>query len=602
MLRSLVNSLERGEANEGTGDGRSPTESLHRLALAATQWPRWGKQSLSVGIDFTIAAATSAMVVAVYQMLCNCFGGGLHPVLLVLACGLITTACLGAFRIYRNVVRHWSSSDLLPFCAGILAAALGNALALGFAFPGGAASLAFPLMAVALFGPLLAWRLMAMAILYRAPTARSLNRPRRRIAVYGAGSAAAQLITWLTREGRAEVVAAFDDNPDLHRRLLQGTPIFPPSEVGKVIEAAKLEQIVVAIPSASVEQRRRILNDLARHPIRVQSLPPLSEIVDGKTAAVDFREVTPEELLSREPVRPHLELIRREILGRRVMVTGAGGSIGSALCREILQHRPAVLVLFDVSEFALYSIERDLQQVKRRRGLKMEIVPILGSVLNAETLTRTMAEHGVDIVYHAAAYKHVPLVEANPLRGVENNVFGTLNVAKAAIKNNVRKFVLVSTDKAVRPTNVMGASKRMAEKVVEGLSSRAIGTRFAIVRFGNVLDSAGSVVPLFRDQIREGGPVTVTDPEVVRYFMTIPEAAELVIQAGAMADGGVEVFHLDMGEPVRIADLALKMIHLSGCQVADDDHPEGIRIQYVGLRPGEKLFEELLVDGKALPT
>ena len=601
MLRSLVGSNDRN-GHDGTVQKRSLLEAVHGFAVGATQWPRWGKRLLSGAVDFIIAAAALSVVVAAYQMLCSCYAGPLHPVLLVFACGLLTVGSLAICGIYRNVVRHWSYSELFPFALGVFAASTASATLLSFSLPNGAVALAYPLLAVSLFGPLLAWRLMAVAFLYRAPNPLPPDQRRRKLAVYGAGSAGAQLINWLQREGRAEVVAVFDDNSDLHGRRLHGREISPPSDLERQITAKGLEQIVVAIPSASVEQRRAVLNKLARYPINVQTLPSLSEIVDGRRSATEFREVTPEELLSREPVKPDIALISHEIEGRRVMVTGAGGSIGSALCREILRHKPLVLVLFDVSEFALYSIERELRGVLKRRGLRVELVPILGSVLNQEGLSRTMAEHRIDIVYHAAAYKHVPLVEANPLRGVENNVFGTMNVAKAAIENDVRKFVLISTDKAVRPTNVMGASKRMAEKVVEGLSGAGTRTRFAIVRFGNVLDSAGSVVPLFRDQIRDGGPVTVTHRDVVRFFMTIPEAAELVIQAGAMADEGVEVFHLDMGEPVRIGDLAEKLIHLSGFEVACPDHPGGIQIEYVGLRPGEKLYEELLVDGQAQPT
>jgi len=601
MLRSLVGNQDRNENGE-TVQRRSILESVHRVAVSATHWPRWGKQLLSGGIDLVISAAALSVVVAAYQMLCNCYAGPLHPVLLVLACGLLTVGSLAICGIYRNVVRHWSYSELFPFGLGVFAASTASATLLSFSLPNGAVALAYPLLAVSLFGPLLAWRLMAVAFLYRAPNPLPPDQRRRKLAVYGAGSAGAQLITWLQREGRAEVVAVFDDNADLHGRRLHGREINHPNDLERQIAAKGLEQIVVAIPSASAEQRRSILNKLARYPINVQTLPSLTEIVDGQRSATEFREVTPEELLSREPVKPDLALISHEIEGRRVMVTGAGGSIGSALCREILRHKPAVLVLFDVSEFALYSIDREVRGIAKKRNLSIELVPILGSVLNQEGLSRTMAQHGIDIVYHAAAYKHVPLVEANPLRGVENNVFGTMNVAKAAIDNDVRKFVLISTDKAVRPTNVMGASKRMAEKVVEGLSASGTRTRFAIVRFGNVLDSAGSVVPLFRDQIRGGGPVTVTHRDVVRFFMTIPEAAELVIQAGAMADEGVEVFHLDMGEPVRIGDLAEKLIHLSGFEVASPDHPSGIKVEYVGLRPGEKLYEELLVDGEAQPT
>ena len=321
----------------------------------------------------------------------------------------------------------------------------------------------------------------------------------------------------------------------------------------------------------------------------------LEDIVAGRIAVTDLRQVAPEDLLARAPIEADISLIRQEITGRRILVTGAGGSIGSAICHQVVRHAPAAIVVLDQSEFALYRIDQELRGMVAARGANIEIVPILGSVLQDSDLDRAFAG-GIHVVYHAAAYKHVPLVEANPHTGVENNVFGTLRAAEAARRHGVARFVMISTDKAVRPTNVMGASKRVAEQVLVALAASGGGTRIAIVRFGNVLDSAGSVVPLFREQIRRGGPVTVTHPEVTRYFMTIPEAAELVIQAGAMAGRAVEVFHLDMGEPVRILDLARRFVQLSGRTVRDAEHPEGdIEIAFVGLRPGEKLYEELLV-------
>ncbi|MEQ1890673.1 MAG: nucleoside-diphosphate sugar epimerase/dehydratase, partial [Alphaproteobacteria bacterium] len=337
--------------------------------------------------------------------------------------------------------------------------------------------------------------------------------------------------------------------------------------------------------------------------VRVETAPTLEEIISGWHRVSDIRAVSPEELLSREPVAPDLALLARELRGKSVLVTGGGGSIGSALCRAVIAHAPAKLIIFEMSEFALYSVERELRGQIDARGGPTRLICLLGSVLDKAAINRAIAVHSPHIVYHAAAYKHVPLVEMNPIAGAENNIFGTLNAAEAARQHGVRKFVLISTDKAVRPTNVMGAAKRVAEKLVQALGQSGGKTSYSLVRFGNVLDSAGSVVPLFREQIRNGGPVTVTDPAMVRYFMTIPEAADLVIQAGAMARGDGDLFHLDMGDPVNVAELARKLIHLSGFSVREPGVGGGdIEIRFIGLRPGEKLFEELLVDGASTPT
>jgi FlaA1/EpsC-like NDP-sugar epimerase len=356
-----------------------------------------------------------------------------------------------------------------------------------------------------------------------------------------------------------------------------------------------VQRILLALDVDSGVDRKRLLKELEPLSVPVQTVPSMSELVAGQARINDIRDLELEDLLGRDPVRPDSAIVARSLYNKAVMVTGAGGSIGSELCRQIIQHRPRVLVLFEQSEFSLYAIERELQAINRIEGLGVEIHPLLGSVTHRRRCETVMKSFKVETVYHAAAYKHVPLVEQNVIEGVQNNVLGTLHAAEAAIAAGVERFVLISTDKAVRPTNVMGASKRLAELVLQGLAERQSGTVFSMVRFGNVLGSSGSVVPLFRDQIRDGGPVTVTHPDIIRYFMTIPEASQLVLQAGSMGQGG-EVFVLDMGEPVKIADLARKMIHLMGLEEKTEDDPGGhIEILFTGLRPGEKLYEELLI-------
>ena len=552
-------------------------------------------------VDAALLTSSVFVLVYAFQDLCAC---GDNAVLPWLAPGAAATGVASVWLVggYRQVLRHWSARFHLTLLVGCAVGALGGSVLFGQAFGPASLFYSFPLLWLASFGPMLTWRVVGSMLLLRTP--RQLQQQATPLVVYGAGLAGAELVKGLQREAQYDVVALIDDNPDLQGRTVHGCPILSPETLDDLLARKAVAQVVIAIPSATVAQRRALLNRLARFPVQVRTLPPLSDIVAGRSEISEIREVTAEELLSREPVRADLNLLRTELKGKSILVTGGGGSIGAALCREILRHGPARLVVFEVSEFSLYQIDRELRELANTLCPAVEIRSVLGSVLSRRDLDQAIGSNQVDIVYHAAAYKHVPLVELNPMRGVENNVLGTLNVAQAAQRQHVEKFVLISTDKAVRPTNVMGASKRMAEKVVEGLSQRGGPTRFALVRFGNVLDSAGSVVPLFREQIQQGGPVTVTHPDVTRYFMTIPEAAELVIQAGAMAEHGAEVFHLDMGEPVRIADLARKLIHLSGFKVADLDggDGEGLEIRYVGLRPGEKLYEELLVDAAAAPT
>lgn len=423
------------------------------------------------------------------------------------------------------------------------------------------------------------------------------------VIVYGAGEAGAQLVNALRYGSGFEPVFFVDDNPRLWGSVVLGMKVWAPTKLPRLIARYEAPLILLALPSTSHRRRREILEGLAGLPARVMALPTLGELTSGARRIDEFREIDVQDILGRDSVQPNEALLRARVTGQAVMVTGAGGSIGSELCRQILALRPRRLVLFERSEFALYSIEQELDAMLDNMGWPaIELVPLLGSVLHRQRLQEVMESFQVRTVYHAAAYKHVPIVERNPIEGVYNNVFGTLYAAQAADAAQVETFVLVSSDKAVRPTNVMGATKRLAELILQGLAGEEGTTRFCMVRFGNVLDSSGSVVPLFRDQIRKGGPVTVTHPDVERYFMTIPEAAQLVIQSSALAQGG-DLFLLDMGEAVRILDLAQRMIALSGLVVRDESHPEGdIEIQFTGLRSGEKLREELLIDADDLPT
>lgn len=436
-----------------------------------------------------------------------------------------------------------------------------------------------------------------------------------RVAIYGAGAAGNQLAAAL-RMGRAmRPVAFIDDDADLANRVIAGLKVYKPRHIDQMIGDTGASEVLLAIPSASRARRREILANLERYPLHVRSVPGFMDLASGRVKVEDLQEVDIADLLGRDSVAPDERLLAHCIQGKVVLVTGAGGSIGSELSRQIVGLSPTVLLLLDHSEYNLYAIHAELEQQVSERALQLELIPILGSVGNADRMLDVMRTWGVDSVYHAAAYKHVPMVEHNIAEGVMNNVIGTLNCAQAAIQAGVSHFVLVSTDKAVRPTNVMGSTKRLAEMALQALSRETAPvlygqpgvnhvnrTRFTMVRFGNVLGSSGSVIPLFREQIRRGGPVTVTHPKITRYFMTIPEAAQLVLQAGSMGQGG-DVFVLDMGSPVQIVELAKKMIHLSGLSVRSENNPAGdIAIQFTGLRPGEKLYEELLIGDNVTPT
>ena len=423
---------------------------------------------------------------------------------------------------------------------------------------------------------------------------------RKNVLVYGAGSAGIQLATALTYSQELNPIAFIDDEPTLSNHQIMGLKVYSSNNLGELVASMKIEEVLLAIPSASRDRRNEIINNLEPYPVLVRTVPGVSELAQGKLKINDLNVVSINDLLGRDPVPPNQNYLRADITNKVVMITGAGGSIGSELCRQIIQLQPKKIVLFEQNEFSLYSIDQELIQ----KNLKIDIAPILGSVLDSKQVERVCKIFSVQTIYHAAAYKHVPMIELNNFSGIENNIFGTLSCAEAAVLSNVDTFVLISTDKAVRPTNIMGATKRFSEMILQALSKKYNdkATNFSMVRFGNVLDSSGSVIPLFNKQIKEGGPVTVTDPAIIRYFMTIPEAAQLVIQAGAMSKGG-DVFVLDMGEPVKILYLAKKMIHLSGLNIKDSNNPNGdIEILFTGLRPGEKLYEELLIGDSVLET
>jgi FlaA1/EpsC-like NDP-sugar epimerase len=437
-----------------------------------------------------------------------------------------------------------------------------------------------------------------------------------KVAIYGAGAAGNQLVAALRMGRLMRPVAFIDDDESISNRVISGLHVYKPRHIQRMIDVSGAQEILLAVPSCSRVRRREILGYLEGFPLHVRSVPGFMDLASGRVKVDDIQEVDIADLLGRDAVPAHEELLEHCVKDQVVMVTGAGGSIGSELCRQILVLRPAMLLLFDHGEFNLYSIMSELEQRVARESLAVKVFPILGSIRNFSKLLDVMKTWKVNTVYHAAAYKHVPMVEHNIAEGIYNNVIGTLNTAQAAVQSGVANFVLISTDKAVRPTNIMGSTKRLAELVLQGLSkelapvlfgdesnvSRVNKTRFTMVRFGNVLGSSGSVIPLFHKQIKSGGPLTVTHPKITRYFMTIPEAAQLVIQAGSMGRGG-DVFVLDMGEPVRIVDLAEKMVHLSGLSIRSEKNPHGdIAIEFSGLRPGEKLYEELLIGDNVVAT
>lgn len=569
-------------------------ESLHRLRAFLVELPRPLKRLLMAATDFVFIVGAAIAAIALTSP--ASISVGAFPWTQALSIGLLMLPVFWRLGLYRAVVRFLRSRVIGSVMAGV------SVLALALL----AYSVLVPASGISPGASLVFW---GFAIIHTAGSRFTVRdflhgsrKPRERAIIYGAGSSGARLAGMLGSGGECLPVAFVDDDASLHRSLVAGLRVFSPAALQSLIESHEASRLLLAMPSASRQRRAEIIQQLESLPLHIQTVPDMNDLVSGKARFDELREVDVEDLLGRDPIPPQRELISACIAGRSVMVTGAGGSIGSELCRQIVGLGATRLVLVDHSEPALYAIDQELRAVADTQGLSLNIVAVLGSVTEADFLQQVISSFGVRTIYHAAAYKHVPLVEYNMGAGIRNNVVGTFRTAQAAERAGVETFVLVSTDKAVNPTNVMGATKRFAEMILQGMVERGSRMRICMVRFGNVLASSGSVVPLFRAQIRHGGPVTVTHPDIVRYFMTIPEAAQLVIQAGAMGGEG-EVFLLDMGQPVRIVDLARKMIRLSGLTVRDLNNSDGdIEIAFTGLRPAEKLYEELLISGNVVGT
>ena len=569
----------------------SPIQFVRRLS----ELPPQTKMRIMLGFD--AVALPLCMLTAVMLRLGSFFDALDTALGVQVLLGLLTLPVLAVAGLYRAVVRYIDLRVLVAAGAALAAVVLtvyAIAFVLQMQMLPRSALLIYWFIA---FSWVVSSRFVARALLRRGMKHGAHRRAL--TAIYGAGNSGAQLAQAMLASAEYQPVCFLDDRAELQGKTIAGLKVYSPEILADVVFRHDIAQIVVAIPSAGPAQKRRLIRRVEGAGLPVKILPSLDQMVGGHAGISDIREVDVADLLGRDPVPPDPALFARNIAGKVVLVTGAGGSIGAELCRQIVSQRPAKLVLLDHSECALSTVAKALRQLAPNIGL----VACLGSVLDEPLLRRTLAEHAVQTIYHAAAYKHVPIVEANMREGVRNNVFGSLAVARAALEAGGATSVRPSTDKAVRPPHVLGASKRVAELVFQASALRGGGrTVFSMVRFGNVLGSSGSVVPLFRRQIQDGGPITITHPDIIRYFMLIPEAAQLVIQAGAMARGG-DVFVLDMGEPVKIVDLARSMIRLSGLTEKTDEHPQGdIEVRAIGLRPGEKLFEELLIGDDVLPS
>ena len=507
-----------------------------------------------------------------------------------------------AFGLYRSVTRYIGFNALWSIAQGVTLYALiwGVIIFLGAVegIPRSIVLLNWTLSILVIGG----LRLLARWLLSKERLFQNFKKSGikyKNVLIYGAGDAGIQLMGGLEHSSEYKPVGFIDDSKEVQGRNISGMNIYSFSDVESLIKRLEVEEILIALPSTSRARRLNIISSLEPYQVTVRMLPSLADLAGGKINVDDLRKVSIKDLLGREAVSANEELLSKNIMDKAVLVTGAGGSIGSELCRQIVSLKPKMLIMYEMSELALYDIEKELLNMTTHQ---INIYPILGSINKKNRFSKVLRHYKVDTIYHAAAYKHVPMVEFNNSEGVDNNIFGTLNCSQAAIENGVETFVLISTDKAVRPTNTMGATKRSAELILQALAAKQSSTKFTMVRFGNVLDSSGSVIPLFKQQIKDGGPVTVTDKDIIRYFMLIPEAVELVIQAGAMGTGG-DVFVLDMGRPISIDGLAKKMIRLSGLELKDKNHPDGdIEIKYIGLRPGEKLYEELLVGDNVSQT
>ena len=569
--------------------------AMQRSVSRVLQCSRWQKRGIMMITD---ALILPLLLWGAYALRFSTLQPVVHDTWLFPIAALTSVAMLYVCGFYRSILRYLGSEAAWSIVTGMAASVITLA-AMSYMVPAEVPRSIFVIYWLLGTMYLGASRFLARRFLFRV-MAGYLNRER--VAVFGAGEAGAQLVAALQSGRELNPVLVVDDDPGKQGSLLCGVPVVNRQGLQAKAKQGAVSTVLLALPTLPRHRRMALVNWLEQLDVRVQTVPTFNDIASGRARLDEIQDVAIEDLLGRDTVPPRLDLLSRCISGKHVLVTGAGGSIGSELCRQIVKLAPARLVLLEQSEVALYDIERELRGLIEQSGRDTTLIPMLGSVVNRGHVQRLCRENRIDTLYHAAAYKHVPIVEDNPAAGVRNNIIGTLAAAEGAEAAGVKHFILISTDKAVRPTNVMGATKRFAEMVLQTMAARGSETVFSMVRFGNVLGSSGSVVPLFRDQIRKGGPVTVTHPDVVRYFMTIPEASQLVIQAGAMAKGG-EVFVLDMGEPVRILDLAQTMIRLMGLSVRDESNPEGdIDIVFSGLRPGEKLFEELLIGDASVRT
>lgn len=550
-----------------------------------------------------IAAFVVAMILRLEE---NAFQGGLEVWLALVIALLATLYALHIFRLYRTLIRFVTGKILIPVAKASLIGSLALLLASLVVDAG------IPRSVPIMFGVMVFLGVAGLRFIARTLFRQPIQRYRRPVIIYGAGQAGLQLLNSLFHGKDYAPVALIDDAKTLQGLIISGLRVYPFERIAQLVEETGAQTVLLALPSISRVRRREIVTVLEDLKLEFKTIPPIADVINGNAKITQLRNVRAEDLLGRDPIEPIVDLLGKNITGKAVMVSGAGGSIGSELCRQIVSQNPARLILFEISEFALYTIEAELLALASLTKFDVEIIPVLGSVQDRRRVRAVIEAFSVQTIYHAAAYKHVPLVEDNVIEGIRNNVFGTFAIAAVAQQCGVERFILISTDKAVRPTNVMGASKRLAELICQALSMEKVETEtetvFSMVRFGNVLGSSGSVIPKFRAQIEMGGPVTVTHQEITRYFMTIPEAAQLVIQAGAMSKGG-DVFVLDMGEPIKIIDLAIEMIKLHGLVPSFDgqlDQPSQqdgvIPICVTGLRKGEKLYEELLIGNNPSPT
>ena len=569
---------------------------LNRLRKRLVAVPRTGKRALMLGFDSIAIAFAIWAAIAIRRGSWAFDFLPMLPVAVVVA--VISLAIFIRLGMYRAIIRFLGIDAFYAVLKGITLSTLVLAamiLLLGVpSFPRSSLFIYWLLAGMLIGGSRFLARDFMLA------SGRGNGSGKEPALIYGAGAAGHQLSQLMSHNPEIRLVGFLDDDPTLHGNRINGLPVYPSEQLAELIEEHTIQRILLALPNASHAQRKQIVDRLEPFPVHVYTVPTIEEIISGKARVDEIREVEIDDLLGRDPVPPNHALLHACIRGKNVMVTGAGGSIGSELCRQIITLEPKRLILLDASEYALYQIEREL--LGQADGPLPPINALLGNVQDKAHMAHIMRHFKIHTVYHAAAYKHVPIVEHNIMQGIRNNIHGTLATAQAAIDSGAETFLLISTDKAVRPTNVMGASKRFAELILQALAKQQTTTRLCMVRFGNVLGSSGSVIPLFREQIKNGGPITVTHPDIIRYFMTIPEAAQLVIQAGSMGTGG-DVFVLDMGQPVKIDDLAKKMIRLMGKTVRDEHNPNGdIAIEYTGLRPGEKLYEELLIGDNVIGT